>query len=439
MGKPVLLAIAPVLSQSGYGKHAADLVRCLIRLDKFDVKIWNIRWGATPLNALTPGKDDDIISRLMPVPQLPKQPEVSFQVTIPPEFQPIGMFNIGVTAGIETSVCNPTWIDGLNRMNLNIVPSLHSKVVFEKSEFTKNDQQGRPIGYMKLEKPVEVLFEGADTNIYKRTDQLPDTITAELKNIPEDFCFLYVGHWLQGNIGADRKDTGMLIKVFLETFKDRENPPALLLKASSATFSVLDREELLKKIAYIKQLVPGKLPNVYLLHGQLTDEEMNGLYNHPKVKCMATFTKGEGFCRPLLEFSLCGKPIIASGWSGHLDFLDKDMSILLPGKIGPVDQTAVNDFIIKDSQWFTTDYNAAAGFLKEVFENYNKHLSRSRKLMYQNKETFSLNDMQRKMSILLNKYVPEFPEEVQLKLPIKKISLPKIAKPTTPVSGGQNA
>jgi hypothetical protein len=160
MGKPTLLAIAPVLSQSGYGKHAADLVRCLIRLDKFDVKIWNIRWGATPLNALTYGKDDDIISRLMPTPQLPKQPEVSFQVTIPPEFQPIGMYNIGVTAGIETTVCNPTWIDGLNRMNLNIVPSLHSKTVFEKNQFTKNDQQGRPVEYLQLQKPIEIYLKG---------------------------------------------------------------------------------------------------------------------------------------------------------------------------------------------------------------------------------------------------------------------------------------
>lgn len=431
MGKPLLLAIAPVLSQSGYGKHAADLVRCIIQLDKFDVKIWNIRWGATPLNALTPGMDDDLLSRILPTPQLPKQPEIAFIVTIPSEFPQYaaGKYNIGVTAGIETTVCNPTWIDGLNRMDLNIVPSQHSKAVFERSEFTKNDAAGKPIQHVKLAKPVEVLFEGANINIYKRTEQLSESVVNELKDVPEDFLFLYVGHWLQGSLGNDRKDVGMLIKVFLETFKNKDNPPALVLKASSATFSILDREELLKKIQQIKSSISGtRLPNVYLLHGQLTDEEMNSLNNHPKIKAMITFTKGEGFCRPLLEFSLCGKPIIASAWSGHVDFLDKDLSLLLPGKIGPVDPSAVNDFIIKDSQWFTADYNVASSFMSELHKNYNKYLSNSRKLMYQNKETFALDGMKRKLNLILNKYLPEFPEELPLKLPIRKITLPKLNK-----------
>ena len=440
MGKPLLLAIAPVQSQSGYGKHAADLVRCLIRLDKFDVKIWSIRWGSTPLNALTPGKDDDLLTRLLPNPQLPKQPEIAFAVTIPAEFPQyaVGKFNIGVTAGIETTVCNPTWIEGLNRMDLNIVPSEHSKQVFARSEFTKNDAQGKPIGYIKLGRPVEVIFEGADTNVYKRTENVAP-VNDEMNSIPEDFCFLYVGHWLQGNLGADRKDVGMLIKVFLETFKNQATPPALVLKTSSATFSVLDRNEILNKINQIKLMVGGKLPNVYLLHGQLTDDEMNSLNNHPKIKCAVTFTHGEGFGRPLLEFSMCGKPIIASGWSGHTDFLDKDLSLLLPGKLVQVDPSAVNDFIIKEAQWFVADYTSAAQFLKQLYDNYSKFSSRSRKLMYQNKELYSLDQMQRKLNLILNKYVPEFPEEVQLKLPIKKISLPKFTQGKMPVSGGLNA
>lgn len=429
MGKPLLLAIAPVASQSGYGKHAQDIVRSLIRLDKFDVKIFGIRWGDTPLNALVPGADDDIISRLLPTPQLPRKPEISVQITIPPEFQPVAEFNIGITAGIETTVPNPTWLEGLNRMHLNIVPSEHSKKVFTMAEFVKNDDRTKqPIGHLKLERPLEVLFEGADTTKYKRTQEIHQTVLDELAKIPEEFCFLFVGHWLQGSLGNDRKDVSMLVKTFYETFKDKPNQPALILKTSSATFSILDRNDILRRIESIKSMVSGNLPNVYVLHGQLTDEEMNSLYNHSKVKATITLTKGEGFGRPLLEFTMSGKPVIASGWSGHIDFLDKELAVLIPGELKTVDASAVNDFIIKDSQWFCANYNIVSNVMQDIFANYHRYFTNSKKLMYINKDRFSLEQMQKQLGWILERHLPEFPEEVELRLPIKKISLPKIQK-----------
>ena len=138
-----------------------------------------------------------------------------------------------------------------------------------------------------------------------------------LNTIEEDFNFLYVGHWLKGVLGQDRKDTGMLVKVFLETFKNKPNPPALIMKTSGATFSILDREECLEKLKKIKSEFPSdwKLPNVYLLHGNLNKEEMNYLYNHPKVKCMVSLNHGEGFGRPLLEATMTGLPVIAPAYS----------------------------------------------------------------------------------------------------------------------------
>lgn len=438
MAKPTLLAIAPVQSQSGYGKHSADLVRCLINMDKFDVKILPLRWGNTPLNALEPGKDDDIISRILPNPQLQKQPEVVFQVTVPNEFNPVGQYNIGVTAGIETTVAPAPWIEGMNRMNINIVPSNFAKKTFVESNYTKNEQHtNKPIGQLKLERDIDVIFEGCDTNIYKRIDEkdISQSIKDKLSFITEDWAFLMVGHWLQGIMGQDRKDVGMTLKVFFEAFKNRPNPPALIAKISSATFSVLDRDEMLKRINEIKNSVADatSLPNVYLLHGQLTDVEMNELYNHPKVKAMITLTKGEGFGRPLLEFSMCGKPIIASGWSGHMDFLDKDLTVLLPGKIDKVHESTVNDFILKDAQWFTADYNVAAGAMLEVYNNYSKFASNAKKMSYYNKNTYSLEMMQKKLNWFFEKNVPEFPEEIELKLPasvskLKTISLPKMKK-----------
>ncbi len=438
MAKPTLLAIAPVQSQSGYGKHSVDLIRCIINLDKYDVKILPLRWGNTPLNALEVGKDDDIISRILPTPQIQKQPEIVFHVTVPNEFNPIGLFNIGVTAGIETTIAPSSWIEGLNRMNINIVPSNFAKKVFASALYTKNDKYtNKPIGQLKLERDIDVIFEGCDTNIYRRIqeNEISQKIKDELSFIQEDWAFLVVGHWLQGAIGQDRKDIGMTIKVFLEAFKNKPNPPALIIKTSLATFSILDRDEILKRINEIKMSIRDAktLPNIYLLHGQLSDIEMNELYNHPKVKAMVTLTKGEGFGRPLLEFSMSGKPILASAWSGHVDFLDKDLSILLPGKIDNVHESAVNDFILKESQWFTADYNVAAGAMLEVFSNYNKYLSNSKKMSYYNKNTFSLEMMQKKLNWFFEKNVPEFPEELELKLPesvnkLKTIKLPKLKK-----------
>jgi hypothetical protein len=112
-------------------------------------------------------------------------------------------------------------------------------------------------------------------------------------------------------MGEDRKNISGLLHCFFNTYKNQKDAPALILKTSGATYSVMDRIEIESKINQIRDLFGNaKLPNVYLLHGDLTDEEMNLLYNHPKVKAMVSFTKAEGFGRPLLEFSTTGKPIL---------------------------------------------------------------------------------------------------------------------------------
>ena len=136
--KPFLVMSAPIATRSGYGDHARDLLRSLIAMDKYDILILSQRWGNLPENAL--GPDDEDISRLIHKGQnnqLPKQPDIWIQVTIPNEFQAVGKYNIGITAGIETTICDPSWIEGLNRMDLNIVPSQHAKNVFINTNQTK--------------------------------------------------------------------------------------------------------------------------------------------------------------------------------------------------------------------------------------------------------------------------------------------------------------
>ena len=439
MSKPLCLVTAPVATRSGYGSHSRDICRSLISMDKYNVKIFPVRWGNTPQNALNDADPNDkvIIDRLMNDANLEKQPDVHIHIVIPNEFQPVAKYNIGITAGIETTACPPEWIEGMNRMDLNIVPSKFTKETLQNMSYDRVDEQSKEkIGELKVNKPIEVLFEGTDTNIFKKTKVFSKELNDKFSKIKEDFCFLFVGHWLQGDLGNDRKDLGMLVKTFLETFKNMKKSPALLMKSSGATFSLIDKREVLVKIEDIKKSVDAKvLPSIYLLHGDLTDEEMNELYNHPKVKSHVTFTHGEGFGRPLLEASISQKPIIASNWSGHVDFLTKNLSILLNGSMKKVSKQSFQKGIyVKDSYWFTVNYQAASKVLKNVFQNYSRFALNAAKQGTINKSRFSLNKMTEIFEKILDDNVPEFPKEVKLKLPklkkVKDTEPPKITLPT---------
>ena len=427
-----MVVTAPVGTRSGYGAHSRDICRSLIDLDKFDVRIWPVRWGNTPQNALSEQNPQDlpIIKRLLQTPEIERQPDIHVHIVVPNEFQNIAKYNIGITAGIETTAVPPVWIEGLNRMDLNIVPANFVKHTIENTKYDKHDENTKQkIGELTNQKPVEVLFEGVDTDIYGKTNEFSKELLEQFEPIEEDFCFLHVGHWLQGNMGEDRKDISMLVKTFCETFKNQKNPPALILKTSGATPCIIDREEILGKIRDIKSSLVGELPNVYVLHGDLRDEEINQLYNHPKVKAHVSFTHGEGFGRPLLEATLSEKPVIASNWSGQTDFLNQD-SILLPGNMIDVPKNSFpKEFIVDGAEWFQVNYAYASNVLREIHNNYSKYVTKAKKQSIVNKSKFSLEQMTKTLGNILDKHLPKFeeqPQQVDLKLPsLKKVSKPK--------------
>jgi len=433
MKKPLFFISCPIDTYSGYGARSRDIVKALLKSDKYDIKILPQRWGSTPFGFLQANNPEhkQILDCCWNQPQLPKQPDVWMQITVPNEFQAIGKFNIGVTAGIETTVCDATWIEGVNRMNLTLVSSNHAKAVFENSAFEQRDKStNQVVSNIKLEKPIKVLFEGVDTNIYQKLDEITDSEVGDvLDTIDEEFNFLFVGHWLQGELGQDRKDTGMLIKTFLETFKGKSKKPGLILKTSSATYSIMDREEILDKIQKIRTFIgdDGTLPNIYLFHGELEDKEVNELYNHPKVKAHVSFTKGEGYGRPLLEASISQKPVIAPNYSGHIDFLDSRMSTLLPGQIKQIHPSAVvQNMLLAESGWFTVDYKKASETLEDIYKNYKNYIDGAKKQSYRSRTEFSLDKMGEKLIELIDDKIPK---PIELKLPqIKKIELPKLKK-----------
>jgi glycosyltransferase involved in cell wall biosynthesis len=437
--RPFIVVQGPVATRSGYGNHSRDLVTSLINADKYDIQIISLPWGVCPMNALEADNlEHQEINKRIARSAINKQPDVFIQISVPNEFQAHGKYNIGITAGIETDLVSSEFLQGCNKMDLILTTSEHSKSGFLNSKFDKlNKDTKQKEGELQLDKAIEVLFEGADTNVYKKLDKIQDTVSTELKDIKDDFCYLFVGHWLKGNIGQDRKDVGMMIKTFCEAFKRKSsrNRPGLILKTSHAGFSIIDRDQITKKIQEVTAPYGNNIPNIYLLHGDLSDTEMNSLYNHPKVKAMVSFTKGEGFGRPLLEFSLTGKPVIASNWSGHTDFLHKDYSTLLPGKLTPVNRSASDQFILREGKWFTVEYGYAAKVLQDVMDNYKLYLNRSRKQGHYSKTEFNRKKMEKLFCEYVDKGLEGVPQQVGLTLPkLKKVNsspsvtLPKLKK-----------
>jgi hypothetical protein len=430
--KPVCILQSPCFTRSGYGEWSLAMAKSLLRYDKFDVKIVPTRWGGCPskntIEDMETPEEKELFNRILRNP-LQKQPEVFIQMTIPNEYQTPAKVNIGMTAGIETTIPPGEWIEGMNRMSVNFVLSNFVKDVFSKIVLKKQNKDGLQ-EEVKLTKPIEVLNWGANTSIYKRTDEKNPLLDSELAAIKEDFCFLFVGQWTHSNgLYSDRKDIGMLIKTFCEAFANQKNKPALILKTSGVSFSQMDKHECLKRINAIKSSIAGDLPSVYLLHGELSDVEMNALFNHEKVKCHVSFTHGEGYGHPLLLASLSGKPVMAPDWSGHLDFLNKGNAYLLSGDIKPVRGDSVNQWIIKESSWFYVDYEKAKEKMRGMMLNYDKLTEKSLKAAEENREKFSESVIDTHFHGLLDKYVPAFPTTTQLVLPkLKKIELPTLKK-----------
>lgn len=423
MSKPTVLVSAPVATRSGYGARSRDVVRSLIELDRYDITINALPWGATAQNALSSDDPNDMEIIKLIKPWDRGTPDVHIHIVIPNEFQPIGKYNIGITAGLESTIIPSSWIEGVNRMNLVLCSSNFGAHVMRNSGW-KNQDTGASL---TATTPIQTFFEGADTNIYKKTNECSVDLKEQMDSIKENWNFLFVGHWLGGGLGEDRKDVGNLVKTFMSTFKKSQGA-GLILKTSGANVSRLDMEDMLRKIDDIRiSVINDDMPNVYLLHGDLHDTEMNDLYNHPKVKTHISFTHGEGFGRPLLEASLSGKPVIAPNWSGHVDFLNSRYTKLLEGGLIPVPQGGFQEGIwTQEQQWFQVDIQKAALAMKDAKKNYNQYKKLGGKLSRSNRNKFSFKKMTQLLGKILDTNLPKFTETVGIKLP--KLNVPKLEK-----------
>jgi hypothetical protein len=312
---------------------------------------------------------------------------------------------------------------------LIIVPSHFTKQNLGGTVYQQKDQAtGQIVGEIKVDKPIEVLLEGVDTEIFSKGSGKD-----VLSNVKEDFNFLIVGHWLKGSLGQDRKDIGMAIKTFATVFQylPKDKRPGLIVKTSHAGFSVIDREATREKLEGVLKPLGDKCPSVYLLHGDMEESDMSNLYHHPKVKAMISFAKGEGYGRPMAEFTLTGKPILASGWSGQMDFLPPEHSVLLEGSLTAVDESAADQFCMKEAQWFTVNYSNAANKIYDVYNKYDSYLEKSKGLRENTLKNFTLDNMHDKFTHLMDTYVRKAPQIVPFNIPkvnSSKMQIPKLNK-----------
>lgn len=452
--KTKVVMTAPFNTRSGYGDHARSLFYSIMDREDLQIKCIDTKWGETPRNHLNEEipRHKKLLDVLSIDTNLDNQPDIYVDIRIPNEFAQVGRYNLGVTAGVETDIVSPEFIEGCNKMNLNIVPSKFTSnsflgTVYDRTE--ENNGQKVKLGEHKVVKPMVVLSEGVDTDVYKPfdVDENKTEFTNDLDDILKDekFVYLHVGLWGKGGYGEDRKNITLMIKTFLEAFSNtpKEKMPALLLKTNGSDFSVLDKYETKKRAkAIVEQFDGVDTPNIYLIHGDLTINEMAIMYNHSKIKAFLTCTHGEGFGRPMLEASCCDLPVIAPNWSGHMDFLNPSESLIIQGKLSQVPKSAVwAPIVVEQSKWYDVNEEDVKRKLRLLHKNHNSILKKAKRLGKKNRQTFSLEKMANDFSKIIDDIISSVPQQVSLKLPKlkkvgdsdksnqnSKINLPKLKK-----------
>ena len=332
--KRVLLR-GPALTQSGYGVHCRQVARWLLSKDDIDLTIQALPWGITPWLLST---EDDLIARIMSCCKQPAAPyDVTFQVQLPNEWDTsLGKYNVGITAGVETDRCNPSWLAACSSMNKVVVPSSHTMSSFQ--------------------------YYGNADNMLVIPESFPDAILADTHDpifeLDTNFNLLVFGQITGNNPENDRKNIYHTIRILCDVFADAPDV-GIVIKTNSGKSSKIDRQITKNLLCQLlAQVRKGPYPKFHFLHGSLDDDEVASLYKHPKINALVSLTRGEGFGLPILEAAASGLPVIATNWSAYLDFMNKGRFIGIDYSVIQIHPSRCDENIfMKDSQWAQPDEN----------------------------------------------------------------------------------
>jgi len=393
----------PLLTQSGYGHHARTVYRALrTREDLFDIYVQPIAWGKTSWEWRDTEERralDECLNKTIQYINSGGKFDVSIQVTIPNEWEQLAPINIGVTAGIESDRISSNWLQKSNMMTKIVTISEHAMSGFVNTVYDAVDNQtGQQLKY-SLQTPIEYVP-------YPVLKSDPTGIDLDLST---NFNFLTVAQM------GPRKNLGATIDAFVDAFGD--NPDAgLIIKTNIGKNSLLDRVNSATTLRSAIEKHGERKCKIYLLHGSMTEGEMASLYTHEKVKCIVSTTHGEGYGLPLFEAAYSGLPVVATGWSGHLDFLvdeeGNEHFYNVAFDLQPVQQEVVwNGVLIKESMWAYAREQSAKEKMRLCYNQMTNEETRGTEMiaLEQNvkrlHETFSADKMYDKFVSLINEAI----------------------------------
>jgi glycosyltransferase involved in cell wall biosynthesis len=308
--KTKVLLVGPVCNLSGYSEHARLMLDSLLMCeDSIDLYVQVTQWAKSTYSEKYHNKYKHLIQKTQNLFQskvdqsgnvrLDGYFDASYQVCAPNEFRKISDSDVGVTAALETTAAPEEWIPNCNMMKHIFVVSEHAK---------KNLKNSKGTGGTKITTPITVIPFGFDSAI-DRADVYGDL------ELTTKFNFLTVSQF------APRKNIENLIRWFVEEFED-ESDVGLIIKAHFHNNSTLDFYTCRNSLqGLLTNVSTERKCKVYLVHGNLSEQQMMSLYDPSVVDCYLTTTHGEGFGIPIFNSACNGIPVIATNWSGHLDFL----------------------------------------------------------------------------------------------------------------------
>ena len=203
--------------------------------------------------------------------------------------------------------------------------------------------------------PVLCVHHSIDPDLQFSTSWA-DAGRARLRLRSDQFIFLFLFDFQSY---MERKNPLGLIRAFKQAFGDRKDV-ALVIKSARGACDMQSYETLQRTVE-----AEGRTANIRLLDEVLPREMIRSLMW--TADCYVSLHRSEGFGLTLAEAMQQGKPVIATGYSGNMDFMTEENSFLVRYRLKEIEQTYGP--YRAGWVWADPDLEHAAELMRHVFEN----------------------------------------------------------------------